>query len=112
MNAQQLHQIDMTIAKAMGKPHPRLEFDGCWIKKRENEFVRFQPTYDPADAMDVLGWIVNRPNVDKIVLDGWEGFHIMYELYNGNHYNEVRSETLPLAISFFAEKIINTNPSK
>lgn len=116
MNAEQLHQLDMLIATAMGKRDVKMGWtvysgDTCIYHQERTFFpVAFQPTRNPADAMEVLGWLLemgHEPVLSKIgnKMQIWNNVpHVPVEISIEG--------SLALAICLFAEKIINTNPSK
>lgn len=115
MTPTQLHELDLLIAKAMGKEEVGSAKDVqgsmiCFVYHSKDDCdAPFQPTRNPADAMEVLGWLLDRRINNPVAISKTkDGILDMMAI-------DVRSQqakTLPLAICLFAEKIINTDASK
>lgn len=115
MTPTQLHELDVSIARAMEKKVSSFQpanGGACLISEDETHYQTFQPTKNPADAMEVQQWLLTQGHTFFVrSFKHGKGFlfGLVDETLNGE---TLWVETLPLAICLFAQRIINTNPSK
>lgn len=110
MTPSQLHEIDCAIAKAMGKSYDIYNSNPPVCLLRDTLGIPWRPTQDPADAMEVLGWLCAQGN--SVVLEKYKGKQKLWHCWRIGSLMFGQGKTPQIAISLFAHKIITSESSK
>lgn len=106
MTPSQLHQIDCSIAKAMGFVSVLDDREVCLVRRIGCHSIHkpFQPTRNPTDAMEVQKWLVEQGL--SVVLQKYTGQRTPWHCWRLGSPGVGKGKTPEIAISLFAERVI------